>query len=277
MIVKKNYKILKNAALRKLKAKFLQAPRFINKVNNKGDYKKNPPVLVNSLPKSGTHYLIHFANALPNKCDYGNFIPNRLSYSKKIRTQNDLTKRIRSIIPGEIVRAHIPFSIACSNSIEMKNIFHLFIYRDPRAVVISEIDYLLEMAPWNALHKRFASLNNDNARIDLAIYGDGAKELPHISKRYGQFYSWIEDKNTFKVRYENLISTPKKNSEINHLVKQYENFSGAYLSENEKSFVRASMLNSKSHTLSHKDPNRWKAIMSKRQSIEIKNCFDRLF
>lgn len=272
-----NYQSLQSAALRKLKSSFLQVPRIIRKINNKDDYTKNPPILVNSLPKSGTHYLIHFAHALPKKYDYGNFISNRLSYSRKIRTQYDLTKRIKLITPGEIVRAHIPFSLECANCIERTNIFHLFIYRDPRAVVISEIEYLLEMAPWNALHKRFASLNNINARIDLAIYGDGTNELPHISKRYGQFYSWIEDNRTFKVRFENLIANKKQIPEINKLLNEYEQFSGSYLSENEKSFVRAELLNSRSHTLSNKDPNRWKAIMSKRQILEIKKCFDHLF
>ena len=68
-------KILYSAPFRKTKALANRAPRAIARLTaSPHDYQTRPPIIVNSLPKSGTHLLMQVAQALLETIQYGSFI-----------------------------------------------------------------------------------------------------------------------------------------------------------------------------------------------------------
>ena len=233
-------------------------------------------IIVNSLPKSGTHLLMQIAVSLPDTKNFGSFIAERPSYSKRIRNSQQINRRLQNILPGEIVGAHLPFSTATADKIVELDALHLFTYRDPRAVIMSEIKYLVEMAPWNILHKRFAEIQSEAARIDLAIFGDGTPELPSAKLRYQPFYDWIGQPNVLSFNFDDLISTDKLGCEVNRLL---DVFDERYRYTGDRPRIKSFIENIRpgsSHTFTSEDPYRWKKLMSKSQVLEVETQLEHL-
>ena len=58
----------------------------------------------------------------------------------------------------------------------------IFIYRDPRDIVISEANYLYDMNKFHSLHKFFKNKHKLKDRIKLAIEGINSKK--YITKMW---------------------------------------------------------------------------------------------
>jgi sulfotransferase 6B1 len=133
------------------------------------DYERTPPIIVNSLPKSGTHLLLQVARALPKTRYFGSFIAQTPSLTLRLRSQHEISQSIAAIVPGEVVGAHLYYSPATAQAIADKNALHLFIWRDPRDVLISEAHYLAEMNRFHAMHRAFRACSSQEARVNLAL------------------------------------------------------------------------------------------------------------
>ncbi|WP_293418517.1 hypothetical protein, partial [Phenylobacterium sp.] len=61
----------------------LQVPRAIERQRSTpASYASSPPIIVNSIPKSGTHMLMQVARAMPGTRYYGSFVARIPSWSK---------------------------------------------------------------------------------------------------------------------------------------------------------------------------------------------------
>ena len=215
-------KHVQSAKLRKGSAFILKAPRRLRRLRSlEEDYHRRPPVLVNSLPKSGTHLLLQVARALPNISYYGAFIAQRTSASTRLRSQPEINNLIDQIVPGEVVPAHLPFSSETATKILNWKALHLFISRDPEAAILSEVVYLSEMAPWNALHDRFQRCSNIEEKVRLAIEGDGSPEFPNAAQRFAPFLEWRKDPNVTCVTYEELMTPERRYNALLKIAQAY--------------------------------------------------------
>ena len=74
--------------------------------------------------------------------DYRNFIVSHPSRIDKEFTPEEILVKFESSLIGELTRGHIFYDKLIADYFDENNIINYFIYRDPRDVVISEVNYL---------------------------------------------------------------------------------------------------------------------------------------
>jgi sulfotransferase 6B1 len=186
----------------------LRVPRALHRYRCAGDYAASPPVLVNSVPKSGTHLLHAVAAVLPGVRDYHSFVASVPPVVHRPRSEAATRARLRRIAPGELLRAHLWHSDEAAEDLERLNVVHLLIIRDPRDVLVSEAHYLAEMAPWHSLHRAFADRPDLPERVRLAIEGlDTGQQpwYPPVALRLEPYVRWIAQPRVHTFRYEDLV------------------------------------------------------------------------
>ncbi|MBC58054.1 MAG: hypothetical protein CL814_14130 [Confluentimicrobium sp.] len=166
-------------------------------------YVGHPPIFANSLPKSGTHLLLQVTRALPGTRYLGRFIATSPSLTQVERSLSDQVRRVERILPSETLGSHLYHSEEVSLALERINALHLFIYRDPRDVIVSEAHYLGEMNRWHRMHKHFAKRTSARARLELAL--DGLDDrYPECNARLLPYAGWLDEPRALTIRYEDI-------------------------------------------------------------------------
>jgi len=177
---------------------------------SKNDLKGNK-ILVNSFPKSGTHLLTQVIETLPNTRNYHRFITNSTSFKFIERSEKKLKNILNKTLPQEMITGHLKYTDNINKHLKDNNFISLYIYRDPRDIVISEAFYLSNMNRWHKMSKEFNQLNTLDEKILLAIEGSNyVDNYPNINSRFMPFKQWIEDEFTFSIKYEDLVSENKE-------------------------------------------------------------------
>jgi sulfotransferase 6B1 len=202
----------KNGFVRKGAAALLTVPKWWRGWSARTDhYYSSPPVLANSIPKSGTHLLFQIVNGLPDRANFGAFLSSMTSsFQFRLRSEQSVARFIRHVAPGEIVRGHLFFDPHCAAQLQERNIVHYFVFRDPRDVVVSGAHYARSMNRWHRLHRYFKNTQSIDEAIKLGIQGLNPPvpgiEFPNIRERYSRYAGWRSDKNCMAIRYEELRS-----------------------------------------------------------------------
>jgi hypothetical protein len=201
-----------NGLVRKGAAAALRIPRFWQSLLARpDDYQAAPPILANSFPKSGTHLLFQIVDGLPNSTNYGAFLASMTSsFRFRERSPESASRFIRSFVPGEIVRGHLFFHPQNAGDLRDKNVVHFFVYRDPRAVVVSEAHYLREMNRWHRLAPYFRKLASIDEAIMLSIRGFdqpiAGLVYPNIAQRFARYAGWLNRDDCLALRFEDMAS-----------------------------------------------------------------------
>ena len=108
---------------------------------------------------------------------------------------------------GEIRYGYIPCVEPFLQSLTKPARATVFIYRDPRDLVISHVFYATDMHPGHGMHEYYQQLHSMEDRINVAIEGCKIKgsELPSIWERYQPHLKWINTPEVLSVRFEDLI------------------------------------------------------------------------
>ena len=163
----------RNPFVRKGAVLALQLPkRFARLSASSNHFAETPPILANSVPKSGTHLLDQIVEGFPDRRNYGAFLSSMTSsFQMRERSTSGTLAFLEQSVPGEIVRGHLFYAPEYAGALQQKNFVHFFIYRDPRDVVVSEAHYLWKMNRWHRLHKHFQSCQTAEDAILLSIRG----------------------------------------------------------------------------------------------------------
>jgi len=172
-------------------------------------WQTRPPIIVNSLPKSGTHLLLQLVRALPRGRYRGGFIASSPSLSQKPRSPGAVARRLDGILPGECLGGHLYHSNEAELALRDRNFLSLFICRDPRDVLISELHYLTEMNHWHRMHRHYACLPDFQARLTLALEGLD-NFYPECNQRFLPYAAWMKSEGTYVIRYEELTGTARR-------------------------------------------------------------------
>jgi len=266
------------APVRKGSALVKQLPRWVyRKFATFSDYETHPPILVNSLPKSGTHLLLQIARALPSTRYFGSFIAQAPSITMRLRSQAEINARIDRIVPSEVIGGHLHFTEETAEALKRKNVLHLFIYRDPRDVVISEAHYLAEMNRWHRLHKTFKRVRDKQERIKLAIEGTGLPSYPRVDKRFNAFLAWQSAKDCLILRYEHLLNPATLKRSIYQIVDAFIRHGGHVCDQQELAIKLINSISPKrSHTFHRGGIARWRQGMSKDNQLRMLEMFPSL-
>lgn len=252
----------KTALLRKALAFSIEPVARVERLGcGAAEYAQRPPVVVNSLPKSGTHLLLQITRALPDIRYLGRFIATSPSVTLRERSPEVLARKVSRLLPGETLGAHLHHSRQVSAALSEINALHLFIYRDPRDVIVSEVHYLAEMSRWHRMHRHFAKLEEPSARLALALDGLDAR-YPECNQRLLPYSGWLADPDVVALRYEDLAGE-RQADEVERVIAAYARRVGktgdaAALAAH----VLAAVRPERSHTFRRGGSGRWREGLS---------------
>ena len=158
-----------------------------------------PKVLLNSIPKAGTHMLERALEQLPLLRNAG---------KKTLTTPNGLDKKTLKILSiirkGQFLNSHLPGYQDLLQKITELDIKVLFMIRDPRDVVRSRVKYIVNIDRTHKKYKQLKQIEKNEELIKASIIGIPGVLLP-VHEIYDRYSPWLYHKNVLVCRFEELI------------------------------------------------------------------------
>jgi sulfotransferase 6B1 len=172
---------------------------------NNGSPNLLPKVLVNSVPKSGTHLLLQIILGIPGMIITPAWIINK--------------EDLELIKPGSVGPAHLDYSKEQVNILMNKNIKQIFISRDLRDIAVSLVHFVMLNKwgnhPWTPY---LNSLKTHDERLLTMIrgvhlskteqYKYGISHIPNIKDFARNKLGWINEPDLCSVTFEELVLNP---------------------------------------------------------------------
>jgi len=175
-----------------------------------GNLSRMPAVLGNAMPKSGSHLIIQVLQGLTRLGPFVNpgFPPvNRGEDNHKLSDQ-EILNNIQGMRSGDIAYGYISAREPFLSALKQPGRATIFVYRDPRDMIISHIYYATQMHPGHWMRRYYTEeLNTMEERINAAIQGVEApgSELTPVRARYDGYLDWLQQPEVFSLRFEKLI------------------------------------------------------------------------
>ncbi len=172
--------------------------------------RKSPIVLGNAMPKSGSHLIIQVLQGLTQIGPFVNpgFPPvNRAEDNSKLPEEAILT-HIQRMKPGDIGYGYLGAQEQFVSALTQPGRATIFIYRDPRDMIISHIFYATQMHKSHWMRRYYTEkLSTMEERIQAAILGvdEPGSELTPVRKRYDGYLGWLDQPEVLSLRFEDLI------------------------------------------------------------------------
>ena len=241
------------------KSKGLFRSNFIKKFHKSS----NMSIIINSIPKSGTHLADQFIVGLNEINDFDYFISQQPTYPHILRKEEKILKMCKKIKNGELVRAHMHYSKMIEEFLMKNNILMIFVFRDPRDVVISEANYLYDMNTLHSAHKFFKNIPSEEERIKLSIKGIDSNRID-FKNCYGRFEPFLGWKNlalsnVLPVSFEEMRNNEKDvQSKIYYFLKKNNFFENQISYDKFIELTQKNIKSSNSHTFRTGKVNNWK-------------------
>ncbi len=133
----------------------LQRFGFTPKTIGKRFQKNGPLVFCTCIPKSGTHLLERILCQHPIL--YRKLLPTINNYN--IRKYGNLEALIKSMKPCQILMSHVKHSEINRQVLEKINLKTIFLFRDPRDILVSRAFFILKRKK-HYLHYKLQNLKN---------------------------------------------------------------------------------------------------------------------
>jgi len=169
-----------------------------------------PAVLGNAMPKSGSHLIIQVLQGLTRIGPFVNpgFPPvNRAEDNRKLH-EAAILANIRRMQPGDIGYGYLSASEPYLSTLAQAGRATIFVFRDPRDMIVSHIFYATNMHTGHWMHRYYTQeLHTMEERINAAIHGVDVpgSELTPIRRRYDGYLGWMEQPQVLCLRFEDLI------------------------------------------------------------------------
>jgi hypothetical protein len=168
-----------------------------------------PRVFANSIPKAGTHLIASLLGRLP-----------RMMFSGVHSALGDidgpagadwpaLERALGHVNRGQYATGHFPHDPDLVALLDRLEYASLFCLRDPRDIVVSQVNYVTGLAGHD-LHRRYTqALHSFDERLMASITGFAADEygrgLEPIGTRVERYVPWLSEPRTLVVRFEQLV------------------------------------------------------------------------
>lgn len=169
-----------------------------------------PPVFGNAMPKAGSHLLLQILYGL---VDIGPFIKpgfppiNRFEDNSHL-SEEEMVREIQRMESGEIRFGYLPYREPFVSLLTKNGMAVVFIYRDPRDLLVSHVFYALDIHEGHSMHEYYSrELSSMEQRLNVAIEGcqKPGLELPDVRERIQDNLGWLEDDHVLSVKFEDLI------------------------------------------------------------------------
>lgn len=254
-------------------------------LNSLGEKNFGQPILVNSIPKSGTNLLKNIVLSIPGS-HLGVDLPLAHETTNGSECLDYIQQQVAKFSPGKIYVGHVPYSKEVSLWFKNNNVKQLFIYRDPRDVTVSLYHYIMrDKIPRHAYYSMYLKFKNDEERLRKAItgYGEGKKKfrvssnsIPAIDIVYKTYAPWIQKSSPdfLSLRFEDLVSDNDMHmTQIKNIVK----FLNPKLIKDIALLKRISsrgMDPERSHTFRKGKINSWKEEYTQEHISAFRSVFD---
>ena len=167
--------------------------------------------------------LLQILREWPDSRYLGRFIASRgPSYHLSEIKHERILGRIKNILSGELMPCHLFYHSDYANVLAEKKAKMVFIYRDPRDCLVSEVDYILTLNPLHRLHKHFKNdLKSNKDRVKALILGDKVDsfpaDYPGVAERFERYRGWLDNDLTFVIKYEELIDQTSRMNVLERL------------------------------------------------------------
>lgn len=172
--------------------------------------KQAPRVFGNAMPKAGSHLLIQILWSLTEVGPFVNpgFPPvNRFEDNSHL-PEESILKGIQNMRSGEIRYGYIGFEEPFISALTEPDSAMVFIYRDPRDLLVSHVFYALNMHLEHGMHQYYTEeLSTMEERLNVAIEGSQVpgSELPSLRTRYESKAPWIDQPHVLSLKFEDII------------------------------------------------------------------------
>lgn len=184
--------------------------------NNGGDPATGRRVALVSIPKSGTNLVLAILKrAMPDATVVDLMYPepfrnceSRRDYA--FRGNVYARKLIETTPPPVIFQTHATFSDYLMTTLWEFGVKTMFLVRDPRAVAVSFVDYVLKNEE-HVAHKYFKeALPDFESRLRVAIMGTDPNDpnqpfIPDLAGAWGRYVRWLRQPDVLQLRYEGLV------------------------------------------------------------------------
>jgi sulfotransferase 6B1 len=158
-----------------------------------------PSVLCVSIPKAGTHLLERALCLHPRL--YRKLLPTRSNSS--LKRWGGLDGLLAKVRPGQVLASHLRFDPAFLEVLDRRHVPVIFLVRDPRDLVISQVNYVARRSD-HRFGPLFAQRAGFHERLELAIAGDPEHRLRSVGQRLEVYADWLRS-NALVVRFEDLV------------------------------------------------------------------------
>ena len=185
--------------------RFLAARRW-----GKDALNHSPQIFGNAIPKAGSHLLIQVLLGLTEIGPFVNpgFPPvNRFEGNTRLEL-NERIIEINRMRPGEIRYGYAGCWEPYISAITAPGRASVFIFRDPRDLLVSHVFYATEIHTGHGMHEYYKNeLKTMEERLNVAIEGCTIPglELPTVRERYEENLDWFNRENVLCIRFEDLI------------------------------------------------------------------------
>ncbi|MEM6604780.1 MAG: sulfotransferase domain-containing protein, partial [Pseudomonadota bacterium] len=158
-----------------------------------------PRVLINSIPKAGTHLLEGILEDLPLMRNGG-----KRTLVLTGQNQTAIERSVSGVRRGEFLTAHIGCNPWTSRCLQNSQTRMLFMVRDPRDVVVSRYRYVAEIDHLHPAHAFMKALPGNRDRLKAAITGIAGK-MPSMAETLDEFSGWLNHDSALTIRFEDII------------------------------------------------------------------------
>lgn len=227
---------------------------------------RGPRVLLNSIPKSGTHLLERALEHFPwMRHDVRRTVVDWHELSPHSR------RRLARLGRGQFALAHLPWLEGLPELLERRQIRTVFMVRDPRDVLLSFCNYVTEINLTHPAHTHFAALPDHAARLSEAMRGVKGLVAP-IEQLLERFEPWLSAPGVAVVRFEELVGPQGGGNPERQLaaIGRIAEFLGIELSEADVRAVADAAYSTRSSTFRSGRTGQWRQHFRPDQVAELK-------
>ncbi len=171
---------------------------------------KAPAVLGNAMPKSGSHLIIQVLQGLIPLGPFVNpgFPPVNRSEDNSKLSDEAVLANIQHMRPGDIAYGYVHARQPFISALTQPGRATIFMYRDPRDMVISHVFYATNMHAGHGMHHYYTQvLDTMEERINAAILGveEPGSQLSPVRAKYENYIGWLGQPDVLCLRFEDLI------------------------------------------------------------------------
>lgn len=220
-----------------------------------------PRVFSISIPKSGTHLLERVLCLHPVL--YRRKLPTIMPHNYKAHgaSMEDLLERTK---PAQIIVSHWYWDDLLDETLETLRYKKLFMIRDPRDTLISEVRYVTKL-PNHPMYKWYIDEPLEKQlerRLTGQCFGGGNSYAAEIIRYIG----WMEHATV--IRFEDLIDSEGRSSEVQRIYRDLE----VELSREALDHILSHMVSSASPTFNKGTSGGWRSVFTDELKDVFKTC-----